>query len=50
MNSIVLKGDIKAVCAYLRAQAEEYKGMTVDAYLRLKAIESAEREQFGGTQ
>ena len=47
MNSIVVKGDIKEVCAFLRAKAEQYKGMTVDTFIRLMRSEQAEREQFG---
>lgn len=50
MQGEFLKGDIKDVCAELEAEARRCKGMTVGAWLRLRAIERAEAKQFGMTE
>ena len=47
MVSEVFKGDIKDVCAELKAEAQRCKGMTVGEWLRLRKIEQAEAKQFG---
>ena len=43
----VFKGDVKDVCAELKAEAQRCKGMTVGEWLRLRKIEQAEAKQFG---
>ena len=48
MEKIIIKGDIKDVCAYLRENAQAHKGWTVEQLLRLKALEAVESMQFGG--
>lgn len=47
MQGEFLKGDIKDVCAELEAEAKRHKGMKVGQWLKLRAIERAEAEQFG---
>ena len=46
MNGFKLSGDVKDVCAELRAIADKHKGWTVDTFLRLKRIEEAVKKQF----
>ena len=47
MEKIIIKGDIKDVCAYLRENAQAHKGWTLEKLLRLKALEKVEEMQFG---
>jgi hypothetical protein len=47
MQGEFFKGDIKDVCAELEREARRCRGMTVGAWLRLRAIERAEAKQFG---
>lgn len=47
MNGFKLDGDVKDVCAELRAIADKYKGWTVDTFLRLLRIEEDVAKQFG---
>lgn len=47
VKGVAFKGDVKDVCAELKAEAERCKGMTVGQYLRLRKIEKALAEQFG---
>lgn len=46
MQGEVIKGDIKDVCAELKAEAERCKGMTVGTWLRLRKLERIEKKQF----
>lgn len=39
MKSIIIKGDIKSVHAFLGAIAKVYDGWTVEEYIRLASIE-----------
>ena len=47
MQGEFLKGDIKDVCAELEREAERLKTMPVGKWLKLRAIERHEAEQFG---
>lgn len=49
MQGEFLKGDIKDVCAELEAEAKRYKGIKVGQWLKIRAMERAEAEQFGMT-
>ncbi len=47
MKGIAFKGDVKAVCANLKAEVQKHKGWTLETYIRLKRLEAAEKKQFG---
>ena len=50
MQGEFLKGDIKDVCAELKAEAERYKGVPVGTWLRLRKLEKDIAKQFGMTE
>ena len=45
-NAFSIAGKAKDVCAALEKEAERYKGITVDTWLRLCKIKAAVRKQF----
>lgn len=47
IKGVAFKGEVKDVCAELKAEAERCKGMKVGAYLRLRKLEQAEEQQLG---
>lgn len=50
MQGEFLKGDVKDVCAELKAEAKRHKGIKVAEWLKIRAVERAEAEQFGMTE
>ena len=46
IKGLAFKGDVKDVCAELKAEAERCRGMKVGTYLRLLKLEQAEKRQF----
>lgn len=49
MKGEFIKGNVKDVCAELEAEAKRNKKMTFAQWLKLRALERAEAEQFGMT-
>lgn len=47
IKGVAFKGDIKDVCAELKAEAERCKGMTVGQYLQRRELEKAWTEELG---
>lgn len=47
MNGIVMKGDVKDVCAELKKELERCGNMKVGQWLSLRKLELAEAKQFG---
>ena len=47
MKGIFFKGNVREVCAALKAEAERCKGSTVERYIRKRQLEEVERKQFG---
>ena len=46
MKVIAFKGNIETICAGLKAEAQRYKGWTLENYIRLKKLEATERKQL----
>lgn len=47
MQGEFLKGNVRDVCAELKAEAQRCKGMKVGEWLRLRKIEKNVAQQFG---
>lgn len=48
MENLAVSGNMFDVCAYLEKEAERYPKMTVQRYLKLKALEKEEEQRKKG--
>lgn len=49
MIGYCFKGDVKDVCAEIKAEAERYKGKSFGAWLRQRKLEESMAKDFGIT-